>query len=128
MVYEINNDLGLELLEKYFSNEIVDSPFNIYSHTIAYVSDNIIKGIIVYDYIVDRLEIDYIVVDEKYRNNGIASNLLSYLIEKYNCGISLEVKSNNEAAIKLYEKHGFYKAAIRKKYYGNIDAILMIRE
>jgi len=128
MVYEINNDLGLELLKKYFSNEIVGNPFNIYSHTIAYMSDNIIEGIIVYDYIVDRLEIDYIVVDEKYRNNGIASNLLSYLIEKYNCGISLEVKSNNEAAIKLYEKYGFYKAAIRKKYYGNIDAILMIRE
>lgn len=128
MVYEINNDLGLELLEKYFSNEIVDSPFNIYSHTIAYVSDNIIEGIIVYDYMVDRLEIDYIVVDEKYRNNGIASKLLSYLIEKYNCGISLEVKSTNEAAIKLYEKHAFYKAAIRKKYYGNIDAILMIRK
>lgn len=128
MVKEIDNNSGLELLKKYFLEEINEEPFNVYTQTIAYIDENILKGLIVYEYIIDRIEIDYVVVDEEYRKNGIASEMLSYLINRYDCSISLEVRADNELAICLYKKHGFYPATIRKGYYGKIDAILMIRE
>lgn len=128
MVKEIDNNLGLELLKKYFLKEINKNPFNIYSHSIAYIDDEKIKGLVIYEYIIDRIEIDYIVVDEEYRNNGIASNMISYLINNYDCSISLEVKSNNEVAISLYKKYGFYQVAVRQGYYGKTNAILMVRE
>ena len=42
--------------------------------------------------------------------------------------ISLEVRVSNERAIRLYQKSGFIKAAVRKGYYENgEDADLMIR-
>ena len=42
--------------------------------------------------------------------------------------ISLEVKEKNVPAIKLYEKYGFEKVGIRKKYYNGIDnAIIMTK-
>ena len=42
--------------------------------------------------------------------------------------ITLEVREDNLYAIKLYEKFGFIKKAIRKGYYQGIDGILMERE
>ena len=41
--------------------------------------------------------------------------------------VSLEVRVNNDPAIRLYRNFGFIDAAIRKNYYENgDDAILMV--
>lgn len=78
----------------------------------------------------DQMEITNIVVRKDMRNKGIGNILLNKLIElskenKKNT-IFLEVNSNNSVAIKLYEKNGFKKVGLRKKYYNNTyDAILM---
>ena len=40
--------------------------------------------------------------------------------------ITLEVNENNLDAIKLYEKFGFEKLGIRKKYYNNTDNALIM--
>ena len=39
--------------------------------------------------------------------------------------ITLEVRVDNLVAIKMYEKFGFKKQAIRKNYYQGVDGILM---
>ena len=75
---------------------------------------------------VDDVHITNIVTAKKYRSQNIGSILLSNLIEmsKSEIGITsitLEVNSNNIPAIKLYEKFGFKKVGLRKKYYNNID-------
>ena len=70
MVKDVDNNLGLELLNKYFAFEIGKNPFNIYAKSIAYIDENDIKGLIVYEYIIDRIEIDYVIVIEKYRKQG----------------------------------------------------------
>ena len=75
---------------------------------------------------VDDVHITNIVTAKKYRRQNIGSILLSNLIEmsKSEIGITsitLEVNSNNIPAIKLYEKFGFKKVGLRKKYYNNID-------
>jgi len=64
--------------------------------------------------------ISNIAVFKKFQNQKIGSLLLKYLIDlmKNKCDfISLEVRKSNLPAIKLYEKFGFKKVAIRKDFY-----------
>lgn len=78
--------------------------------------------------IFDEINIMNIVVKKNKRGLGIGSLLLKKIIDfskNYNL-ITLEVNENNIPAIKLYEKYGFYKVGLRKKYYNNKDnAIIM---
>lgn len=91
--------------------------------------DGSIKGILVYQYLYDRIEIDYIIVDTKYRNLGIATKLLKYLEIKHKniYNITLEVRESNLTAINFYLKNGFKEVIKRKNYYKDEDAILMIK-
>lgn len=71
-----------------------------------------------------------IVVKKNKRNLGIGSQLLEEILQlaqKLNVKtITLEVNEKNEPAIKLYQKYGFEKIGLRKKYYNNQDdAIIM---
>jgi len=75
---------------------------------------------------VDEVHITNIVVNKNFRKQNIGSLMLSKLIglaklEPNISSITLEVNSNNIAAIKLYEKFGFKVVGLRKKYYNNID-------
>ncbi|MGN1310777.1 MAG: ribosomal protein S18-alanine N-acetyltransferase [Clostridia bacterium] len=79
---------------------------------------------------IDQMEITNIVVKKDYRKNGIGNILLNRLIslakENKKTEIILEVNENNISAIKLYEKNGFRKCGLRKRYYNNTDnAIIM---
>ena len=91
--------------------------------------EKVIKGILVYQYLYDRIEIDYIIVDNNYRNLGIASKLLKYMEQKHTNinNITLEVRESNQEAINLYLKNGFKEVTKRKKYYKDEDGILMIK-
>lgn len=86
MIKEVNNEIVFDIISKYFN---VKNPFNTYSKTLIYEEDNIIKGILIYDQIYDRIEIDYILVLSEYKRLGIGTKLINYL-NNYN--ISLEVK------------------------------------
>jgi ribosomal-protein-alanine N-acetyltransferase len=121
----INNERANELLKK-FNCSINDYKDNPFSHILMYDD----KGIIVYTKIYDRVEIEYIIVDKQYRRQGIGKSLLNYIINNNTdtINITLEVKESNIEAIKFYEKCGFEKVAIREKYYGIENGILMIRK
>lgn len=79
----------------------------------------------------DELQLNNIAVQPEYRGNHIAENMMNILKEstrELGCiAITLEVRKSNEAAIRLYEKCGFYKVGIRENYYldNGEDAILM---
>lgn len=104
---------------------------NPYNKMMIYEIDNRIVAFIDYSIIYDKVELNYIMVIPSYRNQGIASKLMEFLIEetkKNKCvNITLEVKINNESAVALYEKYSFYKVTIRKNYYNSEDAVMMIR-
>lgn len=89
----------------------------------------ILTGYINYHTVLDEYHISNIAVDKNYRRKGIASALLLYLFEiaMQNSikGITLEVGKYNNSAIELYTKHGFKAEGIRKKYYGDEDAVIM---
>ena len=91
-----------------------------------------ILGVLVFEEIYDRIELDYIIVNVDYRRCGIASKLMDFLIEysKNNniLNITLEVNENNTSAINLYKKYKFELVSRREKYYKDTDAILMIRK
>ena len=67
-------------------------------------------------------------VDSSFQGLGIASKLLEYSFEKLrNKNFSLEVKTKNIKAIKLYEKYEFKIKKVLKDYYEDSDGYLMIK-
>ncbi len=111
---------------KLTKEEFLQNPF---LKVLTYEEENIVKAILLYSEIYDRIEINQIEVLTIYQNKHIASYLMDYLIAKAKINkiinITLEVKIDNYKAIKLYQKYNFKKQAVRKKYYDGIDGILM---
>lgn len=79
--------------------------------------------------IFDQADIMNIVIKKTYRNQGIGTLLLENLIllaKDLNIStLFLEVNDQNKPAIHLYEKLGFEKLGVRKKYYNNNNGIIM---
>lgn len=77
--------------------------------------------------------IDNVVVAERYRNRGIAQQMLKKLIqtgeEASVEAFTLEVRVSNAAAIHIYEKLGFCAEGIRPGFYEKPveDAVIMWR-
>ncbi|MBO4785149.1 MAG: ribosomal protein S18-alanine N-acetyltransferase [Lachnospiraceae bacterium] len=72
---------------------------------------------------IDTADIMNVSVKEEYRRRGLASKLLDALFEEgKKRGVkdfTLEVRENNHAARKLYEKKGFVFEGIRPNFYSN---------
>ena len=83
--------------------------------------------------VLDEGNLISIVVDEKYKRMGIASELLDILYEELKNeqvkSLYLEVRESNDAAIGLYEKQGFVRTGYRKDYYKlpTEDALLYMK-
>lgn len=77
-------------------------------------------------------EIHTIGVDPACQRRGIGETLLKALLDeagKRGGPVFLEVRTDNAAAIALYEKHGFHIIGLRKRYYqpSGADAYTMRR-
>ena len=99
-------------------------------HYAAAIDKNICGYIIVW-YAGGEFHILNIAVSPAQRRKGIAKALISFItdlaVQKGVTGTFLEVRSKNEAALRLYAESGFTKYGIRKKYYPDDDAVLMRR-
>ena len=83
--------------------------------------------------VMDEMEILNIAVDLPFRGQGLGASILRHAIEQGKIlGAAvcfLEVRVSNQPAIALYEKFGFEKFGVRKKYYGDgEDAFVMRKE
>lgn len=91
--------------------------------------DEIFAGFVEISIISPEAEIFDIAVKSKFQNIGVATNLLEYIFieckNKLVETIFLEVNNINQKAINLYTKNGFETYGVRKKYYGENDAVLM---
>lgn len=98
------------------------------------ISDGEVAGYIGYCFAADEADITNVAVKPSKRRMGIGSQLMEYaLLSAYEQGIrfmALEVRVSNKKAISLYEKYGFIKAGIRKRYYSDNgeDAHIMTKE
>ena len=128
MIYELENldDLENSFIKKEeVKEELNNNPFGKY---LILKENNQIVGYLYYSDIYERAEINQFEVESTKRNQGKGNLLIKELINKVKKDITLEVKEDNIPAIKLYEKNGFQKKAIRKGYYNGIDGILMERK
>jgi len=140
MIYELKKeDINkLQELEEKFpeifskftiKNDLENNP---YSKYLLYLIEGKIVGFLNYYLIYDRMEIVNFNVLEFFQNKHIGSSLLNEVINiAYQSklkNITLEVRSDNQKAIYLYEKNGFKKVSIRKNYYNDVDGILMEKE
>ena len=90
---------------------------------------NLVIGICVFQIVLDEAQINFFVVNHKYRKKGFGSYLMSYLIkqcEMLNVNkLLLEVSNSNDTAKKFYSHFDFYTVGIRKNYYKDgSDALL----
>ncbi len=123
-------------LHAYFSSDmdsikstLTSNPF---SHILCYYDKKYVVGYLLYSQMYERMEVEYIKVEETFQNQHIASSLLERLINiaiKNNVkNITLEVRESNAIAIHVYEKYGFCKEAIRQNYYASENGILMMKK
>ena len=78
--------------------------------------------------VLDEMNIDSVAVDEDYRHQGIAKELIFKVIaRKHPEKVYLEVRESNAPAIGLYTSLGFENVGLRKNYYQQPveNAILM---
>ena len=82
---------------------------------------NLVIGICVFQVILDEAQINYFVVNQKFREKGFGTHLMSFLIkkcEKLNLKkLLLEVSQNNITAEKFYTRFDFSTVGIRRNYY-----------
>jgi ribosomal-protein-alanine N-acetyltransferase len=111
--------------------EILTKTDRFYFVAVTCEEKKVIGGIMLTN-IVGEGDISNVAVLEQYRNNHIATALLSTIMEFgiSNCGITaftLEVRSQNAAAIRLYENAGFVCEGVRPNFYDlpKDDALIM---
>jgi ribosomal-protein-alanine N-acetyltransferase len=98
---------------------------------VALLEDQGLCGFIFSVLIADEISILHLATLPPFRRRGIARRLLETTLEEaLKRGAEntyLEVRSKNFPAIGLYEKLGFHRQSVRKKYYcnDNDDAVIM---
>ena len=130
MIIHLNKDNIEELNNSFLSKEIVSKELdnNPFGHYLLLKEDQEVIGYIYYSDIYERAEINQFEINSFHRNCGKGDLLLKEMIKTVDKDITLEVREDNIPAIKVYEKNGFIKKAIRKGYYNGIDGILMERK
>lgn len=118
MNFDIISKIHNENFEKKQNAKFFSNIKNIYN---IYIIENCAYLILIDS--IDVYEIFEIAVSKEYQRKGYATKLLEMLPTDKE--IFLEVREDNFAAIKLYEKFKFLKIALRKNYYGEKNAIIM---
>jgi [ribosomal protein S18]-alanine N-acetyltransferase len=81
---------------------------------------------------VSEASVHTIGVDPAWQRQGVGRALLNALLAKADAAhapVFLEVRTDNEPAIRLYEAHGFTRVGVRRRYYqpSGADAYTMAR-
>lgn len=94
------------------------------------VLDSQIVGYASFRYVGREGDVNTVAVAESHQGRGIGTALMDWLESQAAFRnvreIFLEVRSDNEAALKMYASRGYERIDIRRNYYGNaIDANIM---
>lgn len=112
-----------------FEYEIKENSF---SKLLLIVNEDELIGYIDYWIIFDQATINKICIKDEYRRQGLAQQLLDICfkeVKENECMvITLEVRTSNEKAIKLYQKNGFDIVLTKPQYYSDgEDAYYMVK-
>ena len=125
LCYELDSNTISLWSKKQWANEFKKEGIKVFGILLS----NHVIGICVFHVVLDEAQINFFVVNDKYRERGFGSYLMSYLIkqcEKLNINkLLLEVSEENIIANKFYSNFHFYTVGIRRKYYKDgSDALL----
>ena len=125
LCYEIDLNTISLWSKKHWANEFKKEGTKIFGLLIT----NFVIGICVFQIVLDEAQINFFVINQKFRKKGFGSYLMSYLIKK--CEelslkkLLLEVSQSNVAAERFYAQFDFSTVGIRKNYYKDgSDALL----
>ena len=117
LCYELDLNTISLWSKKQWANELKKEGTEIFGIFIT----NLVIGICVFQVILDEAQINYFVINPKFREKGFGSCLMGYLIkkcEKLNLNkLLLEVSQSNFSAEKFYSRFNFSTVGIRKNYY-----------
>ena len=117
LCYELDSNTISLWSKRQWANEFSKADTKIF----ALLNANLVMGICVFQVVLDQAQINYFVVDQKFRERGFGSYLMSYLIKqctKLNLNkLLLEVSESNVIAEGFYSRFDFTTVGIRKNYY-----------
>ena len=91
----------------------------------------VVAGYCGYWSIAGEAHITNVAVNPNFRNRGAGAGLIGFMLGDIKAlrhsAATLEVREDNYTAIRLYERFGFERAGLRRKYYdhGKKDALIM---
>jgi len=125
LCYELDSNTISLWSKKQWNNELKKDGTKVFGLLLS----NLVIGICVFHVVLDEAQINFFVVNQKYRKKGFGSYLMSYVIkhcEKLNINkLFLEVSHKNVIAEKFYSRFDFSTVGIRRNYYKDgSDALL----
>ena len=123
--YDLDSNTISLWSKKQWANEFKKGGIKVF----GLILSNLVIGICVFHVVLDEAQINYFVIDKKYREKGFGSYLMDFLIkqcEKLNIKkLFLEVSNTNFTAEKFYNRFDFSTVGIRRNYYKDgSDALL----
>ena len=117
LCYELDSNTISLWSKKQWANEFKKEGTKIFGLLIT----NFVIGICAFQIILDEAQINFFVINQKFRKKGFGSYLMSFLIRE--CEelslkkLLLEVSQSNFAAERFYAHFDFFTVGIRKNYY-----------
>ena len=125
LCYELDSKTIKLWSKKQWANEFKKEGIKVF----GLLFSNFLIGLCVYHVVLDEAQINFFVVDKKYRKKGLGSYLMNYLIEQCEklslSKLFLEVSNTNTTADNFYKRFDFSTVGIRRNYYKDgSDALL----
>ena len=117
LCYELDSNTISLWSKKQWANESKKEGIKIFGLLFA----NFVIGICVFHVVLDEAQINFFVINQKFRKKGYGSYLMRHLIR--NCEelslkkLLLEVSESNVTAERFYSRFDFSTVGIRKNYY-----------
>ena len=125
LCYELDSKTISLWSRKQWTNEFDKDCIKVFALSLS----KLVIGICVFQVVLDEAQINYFVVNPKFRQKGFGSYLMNFLIKRCNKlkinKLFLEVSKSNITAEKFYNRFDFSTVGIRKNYYKDgSDALL----
>lgn len=108
--------------ETTFRGEIRNHPIS-HPYVIVHGGRERVIGYVIYWQVLGEVQVNNIAVHPDFRRMGVGEAVLRQVLDEVKGrgakSITLEVRTSNEAAVRLYRKLGFRLLGVRKHYYSN---------
>ena len=117
LCYELDSSTISLWSKKQWINEFRKKDIKVF----GLLHSDLVIGLCVFQVIIDEAQINYFVINQKFREKGFGSYLMRFMIkhcEKLNVNkLFLEVSQTNIKAEKFYANFDFFTVGIRRNYY-----------